>query len=205
MTNKNPTTGIPYGIIRADAIDPDLWDSLCYTHGKDTHYDEALAAHLKQKEAEHEESGSEEPFDECYESQEFSDGYEQSEPVYAGQHEGVHYQTTWLGGGQLLWVFQSPVVTQCAVCSPCVPGAGNLDSHGEYLAYGVPATWLTTEFIEERVAESGFGAIRWNADTYVHGTNQQVSKKTFESRQEALEDCYTQRLQQLPGDSDATK
>lgn len=33
-----------------------------------------------------------------------------------------------LGGAQLLWVMDSPYITPCASCSPCIPGAGDLDS-----------------------------------------------------------------------------
>ena len=37
------------------------------------------------------------------------------------------YQVSTLGGAPLLWVLQSPYVTPCCHCSPCVPNAGNLD------------------------------------------------------------------------------
>jgi hypothetical protein len=36
-------------------------------------------------------------------------------------------QTSYMGGGLCLWVMKSQFVTWCQLCSPCVPGAGDLD------------------------------------------------------------------------------
>lgn len=38
------------------------------------------------------------------------------------------YLIGWLGGAPLLWVTNSPYATYCRACSPCVPGAADLDS-----------------------------------------------------------------------------
>jgi hypothetical protein len=37
---------------------------------------------------------------------------------------------------QVVW---SKSTRRCALCSPCYPGQGDLDSEGEFLAYDVPA------------------------------------------------------------------
>lgn len=37
------------------------------------------------------------------------------------------YQVSSLGGAPLIWVLNSPYVTPCRECSPCIPNAGNLD------------------------------------------------------------------------------
>ena len=52
-TNRNVTTGIPYGIIKASAIDPDLWQELCDVHGTDVHYETALAEHIERERNHH--------------------------------------------------------------------------------------------------------------------------------------------------------
>lgn len=40
----------------------------------------------------------------------------------------VHYLQGWLGGAPLIWVTDSPFVACARGCSPCVPGAGDLDN-----------------------------------------------------------------------------
>jgi hypothetical protein len=43
-----------------------------------------------------------------------------------------------LGGAPLIWIYKSPWVVPCEFCSPCVPGAGDLDNareDGPALAY----------------------------------------------------------------------
>jgi hypothetical protein len=182
MQNRDPDTGFPYGYIRADAIFPELFDQLCYTNGKDANYDSALADHLAQKRREHEDSESEEEFDEDYERDQFAEAYQCDEPIYEGQHEGVHYRTSWLGGAQHLWVFRSPVLTKCRPCSPCVPGAGDLDSVGDYLAYGVPVDWLSGHFLVETCQK---------ADLEIDDT--------FLDNNEKLEKLYSDNLQHKVG------
>lgn len=151
--NRHLTTGIAFGYIRADHIDPDMLNDLLYSHGTDVSYKEALAEHLAQERRLHEglQEGDhdDEDFDEDEATQAFADEYQCDEPIIEGEHEGVKYRTSWLGGAQHLWVFESPVLTKCRPCSLCVPGAGNLDQVGDYLAYGVPASWLTADFMRE--------------------------------------------------------
>jgi len=42
------------------------------------------------------------------------------------------YLVSWLGGAPLIWVTRSAYATPCRQCSPCVPGAGDLDSPGSH-------------------------------------------------------------------------
>lgn len=76
-----------------------------------------------------------------------SEFIEIDEPIYEGEYEGVKYRTSWLGGAQNVWIFESPVIVKCDLCSPCVPNAGNLDCPNPdgYDTYGVPADWLYKE------------------------------------------------------------
>jgi hypothetical protein len=82
------------------------------------------------------------------------------EPIIEGEYEGVKYRISWLGGAPLLWIIEGPVGFANSLCSPCVPGAADLDSgfeytdipvdeihaqHDGYLCYVVPADWLRKE------------------------------------------------------------
>lgn len=67
------------------------------------------------------------------------------EPIIEFEYKGVHGRTSWLGGALNLWIFESPHTGLYEECSPCVPGAGNLDQPdpGGVLAYDVPDDWRT--------------------------------------------------------------
>lgn len=93
---------------------------------------------------------------EC-ELQRFSDCYQCDESQYEGEYEGVKYGLSCLGGAYLLWVFEGPKGWAYRLCSPCCPGAADLDGgftlmtenefpdEGDYLAYCVPRSWLIEE------------------------------------------------------------
>lgn len=69
------------------------------------------------------------------------------EPIHEGELDGVQYRTSWLGGALHVWAFESPHTGLYAECSPCVPGAGNLDCPDVdgVLTYDVPADWRASE------------------------------------------------------------
>lgn len=74
------------------------------------------------------------------------------EPEISGVYEGVHYRTSYLGGALNFFVFEGPVGRVRSLCSPCVPGAGDLDSgftfdadSDDYECYCVPLDWLHRE------------------------------------------------------------
>ena len=88
--NRNPNTGIRYGIIAQNSIMP-----------------ESLS-----------------DFEPVYQSDNPSDF---EEPIGFEYHrDGYHLYFS--GESPELWVFESPYITRCQFCSPCMPGAGNLDS-----------------------------------------------------------------------------
>lgn len=73
------------------------------------------------------------------------DDFFPEEPIIEFEYEGVKGRTSWLGGACNLWIFESPHTGLYQECSPCVPGAGNLnqpDPDG-VLTYDVPADWRT--------------------------------------------------------------
>lgn len=204
MVNQNPTTGIAFGYIRADAIDSDLLHEITLINGKDLTYEGALAEYLAQQRTLHEcsiDEGEIEPdeeFDENAATDKFNDECQCDEPIYEGEHEGVKYRTSWLGGAQHLWVFESPVVTKCRPCSPCVPGAGNLENVGDYEAYGVPTSWLTPDFIEQQIERDDYCVVMGpDSKEYwmVKGNDHGVMHGPFGDRYLAAEDCYQKRLQ----------
>ena len=123
MTNINKETGVRFGFISANSLHSDVVDDLIFNFGTDLDYEEYV---------------KENPEDEC------GDGYYNDEPDIEGEMEKVKYATSWLGGALHFWIFESPYKTQCALCSPCVPNAGDLDNVGEDyvdVAYDVPKEW----------------------------------------------------------------
>lgn len=150
MPNYNPDTGIPYGTIYLHHIDSDLAQELWYTHGEDISYKNALEefrsevrAELLDSEPDVDPDDIEDMIDsrcEWFEPQ-------IDEPTIEGEYEGVKYMISWLGGAPLLWVFRSPFTGSYAQCSPCVPGAGDLETPDEYgvVCYDVPPDWRRDE------------------------------------------------------------
>lgn len=128
--NINPETGVAYGYISSTALDDELVDALLYgPQSTNQSYQEAL----EEWKAANEDS----------DEQEFSDSYEDYEPIIHGEYEGVTYQTSWLGGALNFFIFQSPHITdQARMASPCVPNAAILDTlDGTITGYDVPSEW----------------------------------------------------------------
>lgn len=143
LVNVNPETGIRYGIISLNSLEPWWWQDVAW-EGTDVSHKQAFAEEFPELVDLDEEDwpdGAEERV------QDWNELYECDEPVYEGKTDGVKWRTTWLGGAPLLWVFESPHITRARPCSPCVPNAGDLDNldpeHGVE-TYTVPAEWLYT-------------------------------------------------------------
>lgn len=142
MVNANPTTGVRYGYISADSLHPEVLDEL-QQRGVNICYQEAceeLEAAIRMAVGD---------FFSRRETQALVDyaleifEYECDEPIHEGEYEGVHYRTSWLGGALHVWIFESPETGHYAECSPCVPGAGNLDCPdlNGVACYDVPKGW----------------------------------------------------------------
>lgn len=140
--NINPDTGIAYGYISADALDPDIVHELMYgSQATNVSYESALADYLAEMRSVCVDQAFE--FDEDDYIDGFSDRYQSDEETIEGTYEGVSYCTSWLGGALNFFIFESPHAGGCARCSPCVPNAGDLGTRGTYMAYDVPSNWLT--------------------------------------------------------------
>lgn len=148
--NTNPETGIRYGIISANALDPDVLQQI-WQQGIDLHWRDRMA------EIRDEVMGDDSYLDEDKEDEienriELeSDRWYDDEPVHSFEIDCPGYgpvigQTTWLGGGQLVWIFKSPFMTHAPLCSPCVPNCGDLNNadvlnHDLPECYDVPSDW----------------------------------------------------------------
>ena len=155
MTNTNIQTGIRFGVIACQNLDPDVVEDLWYGYGAvDLSYQaarEELEETLKREGSALVDDG-ELDIDDLSdwvdrELEARSDYIQIDEPTIEGTYEGVKYQISWLGGAPLLFVFESPVISRARLCSPCVPNAGDLDNLDDdgVECYGVPAEWRRTE------------------------------------------------------------
>ena len=133
MGNINLKTGIRYGYISASELDSDLVDTLIHENGVDVGYESFLKELESTLDLDTDEGQAE--YDEALEA------YEDDEPAIEGIYDGVHYATSWIGGALHFFIFESPVIAKCSLCSPCVPGAGDLGTQGEFECYGVPEDW----------------------------------------------------------------
>ena len=132
--NYDPETGTPYGYVSMNSLEDRVWDILY--NGRNLSEEEAI-----------EDWRAENP--EADDEQEFWDYCEIDEPIIEAEADGVQVRLSWLGGAAHLWVFKSPHVASCRACSPCAPGAGDLDSKCEpgegIISYDLPPDWYRKE------------------------------------------------------------
>jgi len=131
LPNVNPETGIRYGVVALNSLEDWVYEEF-ELHGKNLTAEYALA-----------ESGVDQDDDEAL--QDFWDDYYPEEEEYELEtHDGLKLGLSYLGGAALVWVFESPVTTEARECSPCVPGAGDLDNQetGAFTCYTLPSEWF---------------------------------------------------------------
>ena len=182
LPNRNLKTGIRYGCISANSLDPDVVDTLLYgPQAKDLSYQQCVdriqaelerEADIIEEEAliglsevdyamRYNEDAQEAAIEGAYERLGYDDRadfletrmerehdfIQIDEPIIAGELDGVKYQTSWLGGALNVWALESPVTGRYTECSPCAPGAGNLDcpDPGGVLTYDMPVDWRIEE------------------------------------------------------------
>lgn len=155
--NINRETGIHFGAISGNSLDPDvLWD--LQEKAFMIEYETALRDYLKSRllsvqtlvVGDHltsnqlvdlcDEKGIDPDID-C-----FADLFYCSEPSGTIEHDGLTITFDWLGGAPLIIVNESPFITFASPCSPCVPNAGDLDSLDPdgVECYNVPENWLAS-------------------------------------------------------------
>lgn len=159
--NINPKTGIAYGYVAANDLDPELVDTML-TNGVNLTYKQALADHLAKARRSHEDmtdGGAPEDyefpgFDEEAETEKFNETYEMGEDIVEGvvtasigdsDPAGVYYCSSWMGGALHFFIYESPVRTRFGKrASPCVPNACILPpdvEQGSVEGYDVPDDW----------------------------------------------------------------
>ncbi len=147
MANVNPETGVRYVIISSNSLNSDVLQELQYGRSsKELRWEEALADLKAQIEAEVNsgELALEDSDDEyTLREERLGDDFYDDEPIHSFDVDGVKGQTTWLGGGLLIWIFYSPFTGTFDLCSPCVPNCCNNDSPNPdgYVGYTVPEDW----------------------------------------------------------------
>lgn len=147
ITNVNPKTGIPYGMIAA-SLHQDVIDILLYgSQANDLSFKAAWDEEVARQQREHDDLWAGHPNPEPFEPDDNYFDPTIDEPIIAGVYEGVHYQSTWFSGGLSFWIFESPHINPHRPCSLCVPGAGDLDNPDEngILCYDVPPDWRWEE------------------------------------------------------------
>ena len=126
MPNYNPTTKLPYGCIALSELDDDVAQSLF-----------VLAIDATIKEAREREGIPED--DDC--------DFDCEEPSAIVTLDGVTGWVFRLGGADLFLSIDGPPVKVRSMCSPCVPGAADLNSGKAdqvtgYPCHGVPSDWM---------------------------------------------------------------
>mgnify|MGYP007063752762 CR=1 FL=1 len=134
--NYSEKTGIPFGIMQGNNA-PELLDEIMM-NGKNLTFEYCLE-NLKSQ-------NSDAPVE--YQANAihvFCEDYESDEDEYEHEVDGMKLGASCLGGAYLIWVYESPHTARVRECSPCIPGAGDLDSpdidHGME-CYSVSQDWL---------------------------------------------------------------
>lgn len=123
-TNCDSLTGIRYGVISYNSVMGEALDDIM-THGRDMAWEKALAEAVKEAKAKAEQAGDDpEEVNEDDVSDDLGANWESSLGNYLYESDG--YKLTGCLDNDL-FVMASPYFTYAQFCSPCVPGAGNLD------------------------------------------------------------------------------
>jgi hypothetical protein len=126
FVNTNPETGVRYGIVSLNSLAEWVFDEFFY-NGTNVSYEAALKEWIAE--------GNDPEVDEF--------DYEGDEDMYELETEGMKLGMSTLGGAYNVWVYDSPVFNNAvALCSPCIPNAGNLDTEGIYSCYTLPTAWF---------------------------------------------------------------
>ena len=153
MPNKNPKTGLPLGVTSANRLHPEVADQL-YMRASAKVYDQARAERYAQLTAElanllpdvapcYREEGISELVDLQIDAEAERGDFGIDEPSAEVVYEDITVFYSYLGGAPIVFSCDGPVTYVAAYCSPCVPGAADLNSGPGEIAYdGVPEDWL---------------------------------------------------------------
>ena len=130
MPNFNAKTGLPFGVVGINSLNGDVVDEIFSSA-----CDSALDVLLRDWREENPDTDDDVFWDEL------SDGdWEVSGDFCV---DGIHGRLTCLGGGYIAFSYDGPPTNVRSYCSPCVPGAADIDSgDGEISCHGFPSDWL---------------------------------------------------------------
>ena len=158
--NIHPLTGIRYGAINGNSLDPDV---LCvlYDRASEVVFNAYRLDEMKKFANEQDYdyitdiqaddlfNSLTDAFGYQFESFIYSidENFEHDEPQAEFEYEGIKVVFSYLGGAPLVMVTESPYIAIANLCSPCLPNAGDLDSKnpdGEE-CYDVPVEWYRSK------------------------------------------------------------
>lgn len=134
LPNRNPTTGIRYGIANARDLEDGALEDF------EPEYDHSCGYCGAVLPDDFESGGCAD----CGENLDHEDTY--SEMPVAWHFQGGGVVATMDEAGDV-WIFESPVTTTGRHCSPCAPGAVNVSRKavdGGPVAYTLPSQWWTS-------------------------------------------------------------
>jgi hypothetical protein len=139
MPNVNPKTGLAYGVISTRHT-PYLLEDI-QSHGNNVTMEnrrKECRQRLRNVVCDYSSNVDEVVEDMMDVLDDYAEHYGE-EDEYEAELEGTKYLLSWLGGAPLIWVIDSEWACYCNPCSPCVPGAGDLDTlEGSTLAHCMP-------------------------------------------------------------------
>ena len=130
-SNIDNATGIRYGVISQHSPSPEAVDDIYNSRNLsfEAHQNEvranlrlALANYFSDEKESKLDRAVADAFDAI--EQDIADNYQSDDDQYRYEQDGYIIETTSLG----LYVIKSPYYTHAQFCSPCCPGAGNLDT-----------------------------------------------------------------------------
>lgn len=148
--NIDPNNGTPYGCISANALHPEVVDTLMYgPQAKDLSEKESMEQYRAQmmRDIGTDEGDPYADIEALVERAAERGEFEHEEPTIEGVYEGVKYSTLWMGGALNIVVYESPyIATTARKGGVCVPNMAILDTlDGYYQGYDVPPDWRATD------------------------------------------------------------
>lgn len=151
--NMDGETGIRYGVISQNAVNPDAIGDI-FQSGTDTDYEDYIAEAKSKLSSALDDyfhgdrlaKAVESAFDAI--SQDLADNYEGTGDCARMDYESDGYKLSTDSGGDL-WVLKSPYFTYAQFCSPCAPGACYLTSPLETPVDGNKAYCLGLDWFDD--------------------------------------------------------
>ena len=172
MSNYDEKTGIAYGVISPHALNGDVLNDI-YANGNDSHYENGkeeliddLKAFCENHDIRFDRINTDSFIDE------FSDSYQGNDDGQCDYSDN-DYELHVSGDGFGIFVMKSPYYTYCRKCSPCAPGAGDLNTPVDIVGLeiesnrGQKAYCLDKSFFDDEYAKIPYRVFRVDNDQEV--------------------------------------